>query len=146
MKDRERASDRSSWPLPAGAVSWERIDQGVRIQHAGASIEVRIPVAGVASVVRCGGDPAGQRGLFARPAADAPRVTVAEHPTGVRVTGAGVTVSADLRTGALSFRNAAGQIVVAEAPAPPPLSGVEISRVQAFTVDPDAPLHGLGQF
>ena len=130
----------------AVGVEWTRIPHGVRLRHADGNIEVRIPVPGVASVVRCVGDPAAYRGFFADPSADAPTVTITRRDTTLRLVGGGVTVLVDLRSGALTFQDEAGSSRLAEAPAPRPLPGIGVGAVQAFTIGADEALHGLGQF
>jgi alpha-D-xyloside xylohydrolase len=64
----------------------------------------------------------------------------------VRIEGRGAIVLIDKASGLISFLSAGGQTRIVEAPPPPPMTGVPVSKVQAFTIGATEALHGLGQF
>ena len=125
----------------------ERSGSGLTILLDGEAISVRIPVAGVASVVRC--PPARltlSGGFFA--AADRPVPATRYQETGraVRLIGDGIAVEVIKRDGRLRFLDSAGKQRIADGGPAEPIPGFAASRRQRFEIGETGRLHGLGQF
>ncbi len=125
----------------------ERHPQGFRVFAGDEVTSVRLPVAGVVSVVRCpsarlalGG------GLFVEPDGPAAPIEITEDARVLRARGPGIIVEVDKATGRLRFLDDAGRVRVAEGATPEPIAGVRAIRRQGFEIGADERLHGLGQF
>lgn len=125
----------------------ERRPDGLRVRIGGEVVSVRLPLAGVASVVRCpperlalGG------GFFAKPDGPAPAVRHEETATAIRAIGDGIAVEVNKRDGRIRFLDGAGRERISEDGEAPEIAGFPASRRQRFAAEGEGRLHGLGQF
>lgn len=125
----------------------ERHATGVRLHRGGTVTDLRLPIAGVASVVKCPADRlALGGGLFAQSPERMPPFRVVEDARVLRLIGDGITAEIDKQTGRIRFLDGAGRFRIAESAEPAPIPGVTASRRQGFTIGATERLHGLGQF
>lgn len=125
----------------------ERHADGFHVFAGGEATLVRFAQPGVVSVVRCPVARLPGNGLDfeARPyTREAPSFD--EDARDFRAVGQGIVVALDKRTGRLRFLASDGATRIAEEDAPPPLTGVTVSRRQGFRIGLSERLHGLGQF
>lgn len=125
----------------------ERRPDGLQVFIGDEVVSVRLPLAGVASVVRCrperlalGG------GFFAMPNGPTPTVRHEETATGVRAIGEGIVVEVGKRDGRILFLDGAGRLRIADDGAAPALAGFAASRRRRFVAAGAGALRGLGQF
>ncbi|WP_174298412.1 TIM-barrel domain-containing protein, partial [Sphingomonas bacterium] len=120
---------------------------GVRLYRDGEVTDLRLPLAGVASVVRCPADRlAAGGGFFARPAGAMPPFRLEEDARALRLVGQDIVAEVDKATGRIRFLDGAGTPRIAESAEPAPIPGVAASRRQGFAIGATERLHGLGQF
>jgi alpha-D-xyloside xylohydrolase len=125
----------------------EPLADRIRVHFGGRVTEVRISVAGVASVVSCPPEHlATGGGLFANANGPAPELRTEVLRGTVRLIASGIIIEVDEATGQLRFLDEKGSELLREAPEPPAMPAVTGSRRHAFTIGADEPLHGLGQF
>ncbi|WP_010219380.1 TIM-barrel domain-containing protein [Sphingomonas sp. PAMC 26621] len=125
----------------------ERQANGVVIYRDGNITDLRLPLAGIASVVKCSAaNLALGGGFFAHDGASSPTVRFVEDAHVLRLMGEGIIVEIDKANGRLRFFDGAGTIRIAESVEPAPIPGVDAARRQGFTIGATERLHGLGQF
>src|SRR5207237_10446739 len=111
----------------------ETLADRLRLHFGRLVTEVRIPVAGVASVVSCPPERiATGGGFFADPEGPAPEARTEVLGRTVRLIASGIIVEADKATGRLRFLDEQGRERVREAGEPPAMSGVTGLRRSAF--------------
>jgi alpha-D-xyloside xylohydrolase len=139
---------------PADGFAWQRVAEGLQFRVGGLTKSVLFYGPGLVRVTaHLGQAHTAQPSLavVARPQAIA--FDVQDTGDQLTLTGAGMRVTVDKRSGALAFFTANGQLLTRErATAPTELKQVEIAGspsyalTQTFTLTPDESLYGLGQY
>jgi alpha-D-xyloside xylohydrolase len=144
--------------LPAGAAGdgfvWQRVAEGLQFRVGGLTKGVLFHGPGRVRVTAHLGEAYTRQPslvVLGRPAPVA--VEVRDEPDSLAVTGPGMRVTVDKRSGALAFFAADGRLLTRErVQAPTELKRVDISGsptyqlTQTFTLTPDESLYGLGQY
>jgi len=134
--------------------AWRRVAEGVQFQLGGMTKSVLFYGPGLVRVAAHLGEAFTTQSslvVVARPQPVA--LLFSENPDALTVTGAGLRITVDKRSGALAFFGADGQLLTREREqAPTELQRAEIDGspsyklTQTFTLTPDESLYGLGQY
>jgi alpha-D-xyloside xylohydrolase len=150
----DAAGQLRAMPGPADGFAWQRVAEGLQFRVGGLTKSVLFYGPGLVRVAaHLGQAHTVQPSLVvvARPQAVA--FDVQDASDQLTLTGAGLRVTVDKRSGALAFFAADGRLLTRErATAPTELKPVEIAGspsytlTQTFTLTPDESLYGLGQY